>query len=142
MYPTASISNIPNTQAMLNSSSAESGFATLFHCRPSNLCSSLDITSTPSPKHVLESTQDATFPILTKKNPIIKLNNSKTLTRRCCHILIDKPSHKSNDKANASRVKPNTVRTMQNILLLTVQQQTTLSRIITVQSHCITYEVL
>ena len=58
-----------STQAILKSSSAVSGDAMLLHCRPSNLRSNRDITSTPAPMHVLDSTQNPIFaPLWEKKN--------------------------------------------------------------------------
>ena len=46
---------------MFKSSSADSGVATLLHCKPSSLCSSRDMISTPSPRHVLDNRHDPTF---------------------------------------------------------------------------------
>ena len=60
------MSSIPNTQAMLKSSSADSGVAILSHCKPSSLCSSRDMTSTPSPKHVFDNRHDPIFAPLKK----------------------------------------------------------------------------
>ena len=59
-----SSTSIPNTQIMLKLSSRESGDARLFHVSPSSRSSSWLSASIPSPIHVLERIQDATFSAL------------------------------------------------------------------------------
>ena len=132
MYPMASISSIPNTQAMLKSSSADSGVATLFHCKPSSLCSSRDMTSTPSPKHVLDNRHDPIFAPLKKKHQEYKLihivhnhedamhsqgETGISLWNKQKREIVDKPGHKSNNKSNTSRIKPYTAINFYNMIL-------------------------